>query len=202
MSIQHSFMRKPGSFQILACLLLLALLITITSLQIFSPFTDPKTVAPITVAPDLGQLALSFVPNVGQTDSSVYFQAHGMGGMLFFTQREVVLALATTPAETQSDLQLLSLPVKPSPVATTSAALRMQFEDSNPAPEIVGGLRTQGTVNYFIGDDPAKWHTDLPTYANIVYRQIYPGIDLRYEGEGSQLKATYAVAPGADSAGR
>ena len=32
-----------------------------------------------------------------------------------------------------------------------------------------------GTVNYFIGNDPARWLTDLPTYAGIVYRAALSG---------------------------
>jgi hypothetical protein len=43
--------------------------------------------------------------------------------------------------------------------------------------------RLPGTVNYFIGDDPAQWHTNLPTYAGVAYRRLYPGIGLRYDGK-------------------
>jgi len=57
-----------------------------------------------------------------------------------------------------------------------------------------------GKINYFIGNDPSKWSTDVSTYASTHYEGLYPGIDLKYEGTGGQLKGTYTVAPGADPA--
>ena len=44
-----------------------------------------------------GKLPLSFMPNLGQTDPSVYFQVRGLGGTLFFTPGEIVLTLPGRP---------------------------------------------------------------------------------------------------------
>jgi len=55
-----------------------------------------------------------------------------------------------------------------------------------------------GIVNYFIGNDPANWHANIPTYGNIFYERLYPGIDLLYIGNEGILKGTYVVAPGAN----
>src|SRR5208337_4431607 len=58
-----------------------------------------------------------------------------------------------------------------------------------------------GKVNYFIGNDPAQWHTSVPTYVKVRYTGIYPGIDLVYYGNPSadgQLEYDFVVAPGAD----
>jgi hypothetical protein len=54
-----------------------------------------------------------------------------------------------------------------------------------------------GTANYFIGNDPAKWRTSVPTYAKVKYAGIYPGIDLAYYGNQRQLEYDFIVAPGA-----
>ncbi len=127
---------------------------------------------------DLSQLPLAFVPNAGQADPTVRFQAHDMGGTIFFTPEEVVLRLPSA--------------------GDGPGVVRMRFEGANPAPAITGGERLPGTVNYFRGDDPAQWRTGLPTYAGVVYQELYPGIDLRYDGTSGRLKGTYTVAPGAD----
>src|SRR5437870_4538885 len=55
-----------------------------------------------------------------------------------------------------------------------------------------------GKVNYLLGNDPSKWHTDLPTYKGIRYSSLYPGVSLTYSGEARRLKGTYTVSPGAD----
>jgi large repetitive protein len=53
-------------------------------------------------------------------------------------------------------------------------------------------------TNYFIGQDSTKWHTNVPNYASIAYQQLYPGIDLGYDGTDGHLKSTYTIAAGTD----
>ena len=56
-----------------------------------------------------------------------------------------------------------------------------------------------GKANYFIGNDPGKWRTNVPTYAKVRYASVYPGIDLVYYGtRGGELEYDFVVAPGAD----
>jgi Beta-propeller repeat len=55
-----------------------------------------------------------------------------------------------------------------------------------------------GMVNYFIGNDPAKWRTTIPTYAKVQYQDAYPGIALAYYGNQGRLEYDFLVAPGAD----
>lgn len=52
--------------------------------------------------------------------------------------------------------------------------------------------------NYFIGNDPKKWYTNVPTYAKVKYPEVYPGVDLVYYGNQRQLEYDFVVAPGAD----
>jgi len=124
------------------------------------------------------QLPLSFIPNAGQTDTAVAFQAHDMGSTIFFTAEGVTLSL-------------------PQNANGVNPVVQMRFEGADPA-AISGGDTLPGKVNYLLGNDPAQWRTDLPTYANIVYESLYPGISLTYDGVYGRLKGTYTVAPGAD----
>jgi hypothetical protein len=164
-------------------------------------------------APAFGRLPLSFVPNAGQTDPAVRFQVRSSVGTLFFTPGGVVLSLPT-PVQAPGRGAQRAVPggaldlntgkptgqhrdtstVPPAP----PTVLRLRFEGANPAPEVAGAERLSGIVNYFIGNDPAKWRTNLPTYAGVVYRELYPRIDLHYDGTEGTLKGTYIVAPGAD----
>ena len=54
--------------------------------------------------------------------------------------------------------------------------------------------------NYFIGNDPDKWYSDIPSYGRVQSRDVYPGIDLVYYGNQRQLEYDFVVAPGADPA--
>src|SRR6185369_7846681 len=42
------------------------------------------------------------------------------------------------------------------------------------------------------------WRAGLRTYSQLVYEELWPGIDLVYSGTGSQLKYEFRVKPGAD----
>jgi hypothetical protein len=73
----------------------------------------------------------------------------------------------------------------------------MQLVGAAPAPQGVGLGRLPGTVNYFLGNDPARWHTGIATYARVEFRDVYAGIDLAYYGNQGQLEYDFVVAPGA-----
>ncbi len=63
---------------------------------------------------------------------------------------------------------------------------------------VTGLEELSGKSNYFLGDDPKKWRTNLPTYAKVKYTNIYPGVDLVYYGNQRQLEYDFVVQPGAD----
>jgi len=74
----------------------------------------------------------------------------------------------------------------------------MIFIGANLEPSVVGAEELPGKANYFIGSDPANWRTDVPTYAKVRYKNVYPGIDLIYYGNQRQLEYDFVVSPGAD----
>src|SRR5208337_2745882 len=62
-----------------------------------------------------------------------------------------------------------------------------------------GAEELPGKSNYFIGNDPQKWRTNVPNYAKVRYQGVYPGVDLVYYGnQGGRLEYDFVVAPGAD----
>ena len=55
-----------------------------------------------------------------------------------------------------------------------------------------------GTVNYFLGGDRSRWRTHVPAYSAVIFRRVYPGIDLEYHVRGGKLEYDFLVAPGGD----
>src|SRR5262245_28237018 len=117
-----------------------------------------------------GYLPLSFELNQGQADPAVRFLARG-----------VTLA---------ADGVALMLP---------DSTVRMKLIGASPAAEMVAVDELPGKVNYFIGSDPALWRTNIPTYAKVRYRGLYPGVDLVFYGRGRRLEYDFTVSPGADA---
>jgi len=155
-----------------------------------------------------GKMPLYFVENHGQTDARVAYAAHSGGLDLFFTPQGVTYAL-TTPGSSS-----ISSPTAPhlAPVraareaaaASTSEAtgqrwaVAMEFVGANPAVRLRGEERTPTVVSYFRGPQP-QWKIGLPTYQRVVYANLWPGIDLIYEGTvASALEYSFLIRPGAD----
>jgi hypothetical protein len=154
------------------------------------------------VAENLARLPLSFEPNRGQTDSRVKYMARGRGYTLFLTGDEAVLTLRRHSASSrQSSVANGQSPrtVDNAPRTDDSpSVLRMSLVGANPTARLAGLDELPGKSNYFIGNDPAKWRTNVPQFRKVVRRQVYPGIDLVYYGRQRELEYDFNVAPGAD----
>jgi hypothetical protein len=149
-----------------------------------------------------GQLPLSFMENQGQTAQEVRYVSHGSQYDLFLTPTEAVVALRhiirhydMSPRHRAKSIKAMIADRK---AGTTTTALRMQFQGANPNPQIAGADGLPGKVNYYIGNDPKKWHKNIPTYAQVKYKDMYPGVDLVFYGNQRKLEYDFIVAPGAD----
>jgi len=150
--------------------------------------------------PRYGKLPLAFEANQGQTAGDVQFLAHGQGYQFFLTRQAAVLTLRQPPAaRTKAPMRasLLAALRNPNGPVKTSI-LRIHFDGANPTTEIAGTKLLPGKVNYFIGNDPKKWHTEIPSYEAVRYQGIYPGVDLLFYGREQTLEYDFIVAPAAD----
>jgi len=148
-----------------------------------------------------GKLPLSFEANLGQTSSQVKFLSRGQGYTLFLTRHAEAVLVLGKPAPKRTLAQpvaKLSAVVEPRPEAAPPAVLRMQLVGAKRTPQVEGLGEFPGKANYFIGNEPKKWRTNVPTYGKVRYREVYPGVDLVYYGNQRQLEHDFIVAPGID----
>jgi hypothetical protein len=149
---------------------------------------------------EYGRLPLSFELNLGQTDGQVKFLSRGSGFSLFLTNDEAVIDLKRTGPSHIDPRRRFAKPRRMPDTDGSSASVkvRMQLLGANMASRVVGAAELPGKVNYFIGNDPAKWRTNVPTYAQVKYENVYPGVDLIYYGNQGRLEYDFVVAPGSD----
>ncbi len=127
----------------------------------------------------LSKLPLRFEENLGQTDPSVRFLARGPGYSVFLTGREAVLALRAAQS-------------------STGAAVRMDLLGANPDAPAAGLDEIPAKSHYFLGGDPSKWVTAVPSFTRVRCDEVYPGIDLVYYGREGELEFDFILAPGSD----
>jgi hypothetical protein len=149
---------------------------------------------------EYGKLPLSFEANRGQTDGQVRFLSRGSGFSLFLTNDEAVIDLMRTGPSHIDPRRRFAKPTRMPDTdgSTASVKLHMQVLGANLASRVVGAAELPGKANYFIGNDPAKWRTNVPTYAQVKYESVYPGVDLIYYGNRGRLEYDFVVAPGID----
>jgi len=155
----------------------------------------PKAEPPrnVHIAAAYGRLPLTFEANIGQTDSRVKFLSRGVGQTLFLTSTEAVLDLTEQEKASKGATGKRALQSNWS----RHSVLRMKLLGADRNADVAGLESLPGKSNYFIGNDPKRWHTNVPTFAKVHYSQIYPGIDLVYYGSQRHLEYDFVVAPGA-----
>jgi hypothetical protein len=158
-----------------------------------------------------GRLPLSFeaVAQAGnQTHSKAKFFTRGPGYNLFLTPTEAVMGLRRRAVGKEASFgRLDSQVVDPSSslagslspvVSEPSRVLRVKLVGSNPAPLMTGLDELPGKRNYFIGNEATRWRVGVPNYGRVLYREVYPGIDVVFHGNQRQLEFDFVVAPSGD----
>ena len=126
------------------------------------------------------RMPLAFVRNAGQADTRIRYSAQTSGASFAFTQNEALFAFTKGKHGNQGHM------------------LGLGFLGASKKAKLAGATQLPGKVNYLLGNDPAKWHTGLPTYGEVVYHELWPGIDLAFRGDGRALKYEFRLDAGAD----
>ena len=135
-----------------------------------------------------GKLPLLFIKNQGQLDNSVAYYVKTSGQTIYLTTSGMVFDLFRYE-KAEADLANRK---------AERLVFSLDFVGVNESSSIQGGDMGESIVNYFIGNDPDKWLTDIPTYRDVVYSEIYPGVDFRLYGKGGVLEYDFVVQPGVD----
>ena len=131
------------------------------------------------------KLPLSFVANYGQDDKNVKFTSRGSGYSVALAPTSFTLALADPSSDKSKD-------------PTRASVIRTTLLGANSAANVTGIEQLLTRTNYFIGNDPRQWKTNLPNFAKVKYSSVYPGVDLVFYGKQDLLEYDFIVSPGAD----
>ncbi len=142
-------------------------------------------------------LPLAFVSNQGQMDSTVRFYTQGPGGALYFTAdgiiSDIVQSVKPSAQKTSPNNK------NPETVITKHLVLKKRFLHTNPQCEILGEAELPGKINYLTGNNPSGSISNIRTYQQVRYKNLYPGIDLIYFGTLGKLQYRFEIDPSAHS---
>lgn len=124
----------------------------------------------------IARVPAAFVPNLGQWDHPARFVARIGGAGVFL----------------EEDGFLVSVPES----EEKGAAIRMRFYGAR-ASEVVGEEPLAAIHNYFLGNDPARWRTDVPRFGAVRYSDPWPGVEVRFYEKEGHLEYDLVLSPGA-----
>jgi hypothetical protein len=127
--------------------------------------------------PVFGNIPLYFIPNKGQVNGMVRFYARASRYTLWMTEKGLVF--------------------EHSPNAEAREVCRLAFVGANAHPAMAPVEMTDYMVNYLKGNDQSGWQTGMRTSKAVLYKNLYPGIDLKVYGSERQVEYDWLVKPGA-----
>jgi hypothetical protein len=172
----------------------------------FAPLHSQRTQAPLSAVPaspaqkqshirgSMDALPLAFEANQGQTDPQVKYLARASGYTVFLTNDDAVFSLHSGAL----DRVHASAQAK-KPAAQVDSVMRLHLVGGNAQTKVEGVRPLAGKSNYFIGNDPNQWHTNVAQYSRVAYENVYPGVNLVFYGAQRQLEFDFIVAPGANT---
>lgn len=151
-----------------------------------------------------GKVPPYFTRNAGQLDKAVRYYVKGPRGTVYITESETVFDLMREKAleETEEEEVTEEEPGRPGrdlekKKVYDRLVFRFKLKGSNPEPDIKGEKELPGKINYFIGSQ-SNWHSNIPTFEEVLCRGVYDGIDVEYYFEGGNIKYSFILEPGAD----
>lgn len=149
----------------------------------------------LSISDTYGKLPLSFEENLGQVDAEVDFLSRGQGYTLFLRPTEAVFSFKSALEKGEATVRRSP---RREPHKMAFSSIHMRLVGANAEAVASGAEELPGKANYFKGNDPQQWRTNIPTYEKVRYENVYEGIDLEYYGNQRQLEYDFIVAPGAD----
>jgi hypothetical protein len=166
-------------------------LLSLLSLSAMAQIAHPKAAFHSSV--------FQFVENKGQYPAGVLFRAEIPGGYLFVGKNALHYAFYDTDAVRSHHPGTASTASRPAENNFIKAhGVSVFFEGVNPDALPEGREREGSVKNFFIGNDPQQWATEVKTFTEIICPEIYPGISLRIYTRFHTLKYEFLVQPGAD----
>jgi hypothetical protein len=151
-------------------------------------------------------MPLRFEARPQQTQDPVKFVARGAGYELFLSPGQAIwrfdrpsdFSRVTSPVGLYSGADVRQASFGVDDRSPRRTMVRMKLLGANPAASILGRDELPGRVNYYLGNDPKKWRTNVRGYKRVYYRGVYPGVDLVFYGSRRQPEYDFVVAPGTD----
>ncbi|MBX2971127.1 MAG: gliding motility-associated C-terminal domain-containing protein [Cyclobacteriaceae bacterium] len=144
---------------------------------------------------------LKFIENKNQWPEHIDFAARTPGGRLMLSPGQFSLYLFDQQDDHAHDHMDHQVNESDGQAENMMDAhhVRITFPGSNTASRPIPSVKAKEYYNFFLGNDQSKWASRANAWHNIVYPDIYEGVDLRITSLQSNLKYDFIVKPDAST---
>lgn len=140
-----------------------------------------------------------YIENQGQWPASVLFKTD-LPEAAMFLERDGITWSRYEPGSAEKVHELNHQPESARlDLSLKGHAWKIHFVGGNTTSVITTEDRQAYYLNFFLGNDPAKWAGNVPVFHGMTYHDLWPGIDLRWHGAEAQIKYDVLIAAGADA---
>ncbi|MCK4302193.1 MAG: SBBP repeat-containing protein, partial [candidate division Zixibacteria bacterium] len=158
------------------------------------PHTDSPTLQTFSGA------GLAFTANAGQFNDNVLFRADASGAAIWLTETGVYYHFTRnlTDNNGRNHLTTFGYQFPASSDTVETIVIKAAIVGGNSHPPVTGAEPMGALSNYMLGADQDNWYTQVPNFREVIYEQIYPGIDLKFKGRFGHMEYDFLIAAGAD----
>jgi gliding motility-associated-like protein len=148
-----------------------------------------------------GEASFDFNENKGQLDESIKYHCKLHIGDIFFKDNQFTFDLFSAEELDEIYSHKHHNDEKEhveSPKILSKHIYNMNFKGANSNNEIIASKKNKHYKNYYLGNDKSKWASNVNSYQNISYQNIYNGIDVNVYSIDNHLKYDFIVEKGAN----
>jgi hypothetical protein len=138
--------------------------------------------APQTQISNLTKQPIRFIENQGQWDPQVAYMARKQGMTAWLQKHGITFQFEKSTASDHAQ----------------GVTLQMTFENASDWVSLDGEEQQISKHNFFIGYDRNQWRSGVPSYAQVIYRELYDDVDLRVREAAGWLEYDLLLSEGAD----
>ncbi len=142
--------------------------------------------------------SLGFIPNHGQIDKKAKFYLRGSNVQVYFTEEDFRIVLFENKPRKSFINSLNKRILGENAEKLKGYVVMVQFVEPNLKLKLTCQKQKQQKLNFLYGNDQKRWNTNVSTFEELIYQNLWENIDLVFHQEKGELKYEFIVKPGGD----
>ncbi|OJW82338.1 MAG: hypothetical protein BGO69_17275 [Bacteroidetes bacterium 46-16] len=141
---------------------------------------------------------MQFIPNNGQWLEPSLYRVN-LKDLDIFMERNAVTYVLADPMNAEYVHGAIHGDIPADKPVFRYHAYKMILEGASMNPGTKGNNPQEMYYNYFHGNDPAHWKSNIHPFTSVDYTNVYPGIGMHFHSQDNHFTYDFMVAPGADA---